>query len=362
MSVSAAVVVEQYWHRVPGGTLRATSETLRALRAANQYQFVGVAARHRVQPAEPPPIPVVKHWLPRPILYEAWHRCNRPALPVAVDLIWAPAMVVPPASAPLVVTVHDLDFLHHPERLSRRGRSFFPAAWKATRERADWIVCPSEHTARDAAKAGADASKLSVVPWGVSAEAATEAEVSEVRSRWNLPEVFVLWVGTVEPRKNLARLVEAMEGLPLTLVVVGPEGWVQNDQDLLRPLGMRARRLGLVNNKDLRALYAAATVFAFPSLAEGFGLPVLEAMSQGTAVVTSQNTATEEAAGGAAVLVDPFDAASIRDAIASVFEDGELRNDLQRRGAKRAAAMTWQATAAGYADAFSQVLPIGAAR
>jgi len=352
---TAAVVVEQYWHRVPGGTVRATDETLRALVGLDGFEFAGVAAWHRSDPPVAPPIPTSQYRLPRPLLYEAWHRIGQPKLSCEADVIWAPAMVVPPRSAPLVVTVHDLDFIAHPERLSRRGRSFFPRAWQVTMDRADRIVCPSDATASQVRSQGVEAERVSTVPWGVDPTIATEDEIRSVRQRNQLPEQFALWVGTAEPRKNLGGLVDAFGRIDLPLVVAGPQGWVVDSRDLSAPLGARVHRLGVVNDSDLRSLYAAATVFVFPSLAEGFGLPVLEAMAQGTAVVTSAGTACEEAAGGAALLVDPTDPAAIAQAVTSVVENEDVRQDLENRGRGRAAARSWTETAIGYANVFDEV-------
>ena len=145
-----------------------------------------------------------------------------------------------------------------------------------------------------------------------------------MRERFGLPDRFVLFVGTLEPRKNLRRLAEATGKLGEPLVVAGPEGW----GDATVGIDGDVRFLGFVPSAELPALYAAATVFAYPSESEGFGLPVVEAMVQGAPVVTSAGTSTEEAAGGAAVLVDPFDVDSIADGLV----------DAERRSAELSAA------------------------
>ena len=158
--------------------------------------------------------------------------------------------------------------------------------------------------------AGLVADRLRHVPLGVDIVEVGEADVDRVRRRYRLPAEFILFVGTLEPRKNLRRLVEAVERVgDLPLVVVGMNGW--GDQSALD--GPDTLLVGFVPDDDLAPLYAAARVFAYPSEREGFGLPVLEAMAQGTPVVTSRGTSTEEVAGGAAVLVDPFDVDSIAD-------------------------------------------------
>lgn len=362
-----AVTVEQFWHKVPGGTARAVANTLSALIEDGTHEYLAIAARHRagttgdglLSAMEAPPN-VSFAALPRPILYEAWHRLGTPRVQTIVggevDAIWASAMVVPPATAPVVVTVHDLDFLEHPEWLSKRGKNFFPRAWQATKRRAGLIVCPSQTVASACERHGVAAERLRVVGWGVDSSRVSESELERVRRQHSLPDQFVLWVGTAEPRKNLARIaaaVAAIEGLHV--VLVGPSGWNLDEDNILNVLGNRAHRLGQVSDEDLRALYGAATVFVFPSLAEGFGLPVLEAMAQATPVVTSLKTGTADAAKGAALLVDPLRTDEIAGAIHSIITDSDLAARLSTSGLKVASDSTWEATALGYVGAFGEV-------
>jgi glycosyltransferase involved in cell wall biosynthesis len=360
MTLKVAVTVEQFWHPVPGGTARATHKTVRALQRFGDIDLVGVAAAHRDNAGESHDltIPVCHSRLPRPALYESWLRLERPrieGLTGACDVVWASAMVPPPrSSAAMVSTVHDLEFLDHPEWHTRRGLRFFPRAFAATADRSDIIVCPSRTVADRCAATGFDPERIRVVPWGVSAVRVRHEEVREIVEHYRLPERFVLWVGTNEPRKNLDGLVAAMGPLRIPLVVVGPEGWNINAGSVLAPLGQRCQHLGQVPERDLHCLYAAATVFAFPSHAEGFGLPVLEAMAQGTPVITSVGTATEEAAGGAALLVDPSDPQTVATAIQQVIDDDDLAADLRQRGLDRAGEMTWDNTAKGYRQAFGE--------
>jgi glycosyltransferase involved in cell wall biosynthesis len=357
-----AVTVEQFWHRVPGGTARATRGCIDGLIEVGGFDLVGVAARHRPSDIATVnlPIPVSCFSVPRPALYESWHRLG--LFPVEkllgdVDLIWASAMVVPPHSAPTVVTVNDVDFLHHPERLSSRGRAFFPKAWEVSLERADILVCPSQLVAKDVVAHGAKKSRVRVVPLGVEGDVATAAGIARVIETYDLPDTFALFVGTIEPRKNLAGVVAAMLEIPeLDLVVVGPDGWQVEGSDLLGPLGARVHRLGFVPERDLGGIYAAARVFLLPSLAEGFGLPVIEAMLQGTPVVTSRGTATEEVAAGGAILVEPTDASDIERGIRLVIDDSDLADNLAERGRLRAAELNWRTTGEGYARVFSEVL------
>jgi glycosyltransferase involved in cell wall biosynthesis len=321
--------------------------------------MVGVAAAHPDGMEESElTIPVVHSRLTRPFLYEGWLRFNRPRIQPLVDgcdVIWASAMVPPPkGGAAMISTVHDLEFLDHPEWHTRRGRKFFPRAFAAAVGRSDLIACPSQTVADRCVAAGVSSDRIRVIPWGVSPTRVDAVEVDEIRAHYHLPDTFVLWVGTFEPRKNLAGLAAAMSKLDVPIVLVGPDGWnVTAQETILGPLGERCHRLGQVPERDLHRLYAAASVFAFPSHAEGFGLPVLEAMAQGTPVVTSGRTATEEVAGGAALLVDPSNSDEIAEALTRILTDEVLAARLAALGLDRAQDMSWDATASGYAAAFA---------
>ena len=167
---------------------------------------------------------------------------------------------------------------------------------------------------------------------------------------YRLPERYLLFVGTVEPRKNLRGLVEAVAQLeePLPLVVAGADGW----GDTAIPSMGDVRFIGFVPAPDLDGLYAGAEVFCYPSEREGYGLPVLEAMAQGTPVVTSRGTATEETAGGAAVLVDPMDPSDIARGISEAIGH---RAGLAEQGVARADSATWRKTARLTADAYREL-------
>jgi len=172
-----------------------------------------------------------------------------------------------------------------------------------------------------------------------------------------LDRPYVLFCGTVEPRKNLRRVLEAFRALDqpdLELLIAGPRGWKEDLDDAIARLGGRARRLGTVPRRDLGALYANAVAVVYPSLSEGFGLPVLEAMAQGAPVVTSAGTAMEEVAGDAALLVDPLDVDAIGQAIERIVEDRELAAKLTDAGRHRAATHTWDRTADLMIDVYDE--------
>jgi len=345
--VRVAYTLEQAWHRVPGGTAVAALEV--AARLAPH--LVGVGAWHRSPPAPPwtPPIRVRSLPLPRPVLYDAWLALRTPPVQLAtgrVDVIHATTIVVPPHTAPLAVTVHDLAFLHEPDHFTARGARVFRRGLDLLRRRADLVLVSSLATMADAEAAGVPVDRLRHVPLGV---AVTPAEPA-ARRRFGLDRPYLLFVGTLEPRKNLARLVAAVAQLPTdhVLAVAGLDGW----GDASPPAGDRVRLLGFVTDAERDALYAGADAFVYPSLREGFGLPVAEAMAHGTPVVTSRGTSTEEVAGGAAVLVDPYDVEAIAEGIAVALVQ---RDRLVAAGRQRAAELTWERTAEATLAAYREL-------
>ena len=349
-----AITVEQCWHRVPGGTATAALGCLEALnRLSAPPEMVGISAWHRNPPEEPfaPNVPVAALRMPRSSLYWSWHKMRWPPVQQAageVDVIHATGMAVPPRTAPLAVTVNDLAFLRHPDHFTPRGVQFFIRSLELTRNEADVVVCPSQHTADDCVRAGIDAERVRLVPYGVEDCLVSPDEADVVRQRFELAERFVLWVGTAEPRKNLDGLLQAWQMLDrpdVELVLVGPAGWKSNLTD---DLPTSIRRLGFVTEADKRSLMRAAAAFCYPSLTEGFGLPVLEAMVQGTPVVTSATGATAEVAGPAGVLVDPSRSRLIADALGGLLDDTDEADRLGKQGRERALSeFTWLRTAEG---------------
>lgn len=341
-----AYTLEQCWHSVPGGTASAALAIANELRRSHgdDVELIGVAGRHRrlPDPAFRPAIVVRTLPIARPWLYEAWLRLGWPKVEGAtgpVDVVHSTGLVPAACDVPLVVTVHDLAFLHAPDQFSRHGVRVMRRSLDVIRRRAALVLCSSKSTIADCIEAGLAEDRLRHVPLGTDALPATPADVDRVRERYGLPNEFVLFVGTIEPRKNLRRLAAAVgEAGDRPLVVAGADGW----GDARPEQSGSIQFLGFVPADDLAGLYAAATVFAYPSEREGFGLPVLDAMVQGTPVVTSRGTSTEEVGGGAAILVDPFDVASI----AAGLQEATIRADeLADLGRAHAATMSW-ATAA----------------
>lgn len=357
-----AITLEQCWHAVPGGTARSALGSVDALRRWTDLDLVGVAAAHASGPpaAWTPSIDVRHLPLPRPALYEAWHRLRWPAVERAtgpVDVIHATGMAMPPRSVPIVATVHDLAFRRDPSQFTRRGVSFFRRAIELAKRDASIVVCPSQATVDECIVDGFDPGRLRLVPWGIDVEPVPGSAIVGARARLGLTGRYVLWAGTIEPRKNLPVLLDAFESVDsdARLVLAGPQGWNEELGDRLSRLGDRVRPVGFVDPATLRALYAGADLFCFPSRQEGFGLPVLEAMAQGTAVVTSAGTATAEVAGAAGVLVEPGDRAALAEAISSLLADDGRRAELGLAGLDRARdEFGWERTARALAAAYDE--------
>lgn len=363
-----AIAVEQCWHRVPGGTATSTLALVDALARRDDVEVIGVAGRHRHGPPEPfvPSVPVGQLPVPRRVLYETWHALGWPRVETAtgpVDVVHGTAVAVPPTRSPLVMTIHDLAFLADHTQATRHGNRFFRRGTDLARKRAARVIVPSEATAAECVDAGFDPAILRVVPWGVTPETVTEADVAGVRQRHGLDRPYVLFVGTVEPRKNLAAVVAAMarlDGRGIDLALVGPDGWNEDLQARLAPLegtSVRVRRLGFVPQADLPSLYAGCTAFCYPSLREGFGLPVLDAMAYGAPVVTSAGTATAEVAGDAGLLVDPTDQVAVGDALVRLVDDPDLAGRLRAAGKERAVGFSWDRTAELTAAVYAEVAP-----
>ena len=361
--IRVAYTLMQLWHRVPGGTATSTLELANALHANGGVDLIGVAPAGPL-PVAPwiPPIPFRRIHLPYQLIYESWHRFRRPGVErrTRAQLVHATAATVPPRqSVPLVVTVHDLFPLQNPEQFTPRGVRILSRGIELARTDADLVICPSDATLQDCLAAGFDPDRLRLVPWGVSVSPVSDEERQRVRARYQLDQPYVLWVGTIEPRKNLPMLLDAFRALghrPEQLVLVGPPGWNESLDAHLVGLGHRVRRLGFVPPKDLAALYAEARLFCFPSLREGFGLPPLEAMARATPVVVSSGTAMSEVIGGGGLSVEATDVDGWSEAMAAVLDDEELAERLSVAAIERAGEYTWELAAQRTIDVYRELV------
>lgn len=256
-----------------------------------------------------------------------------------------------------VVTFHDMTFFLFPNLHTRSKRLFFPLAIRLSARRADAIIADSENTRLDTIRLlPVSPGKIFAVPLGVNEHyrpIADPNQLQAVREKYDLPAQFILYVGLVEPRKNLPLLLNAYKistqrGVDQPLVIVGRLGW--RYQQVLREieeLGIKDKVhfTGYLPPQDLPMVYNLADVFVYPSIYEGFGLPPLEAMACGTPVITSAVSSMPEHVGDAGVLVPPNDLHALADAIQRLISDDSLRSHLAYQGPQQAANYTWDRTA-----------------
>ncbi len=297
-----------------------------------------------------------------------WQRAQIP-LPVEfftgrADVFYSPDFVLPPTRArKKILTVHDLSFLRVPETAVPKLKWYLEGAVPRAVARADLILADSDATRQDLIEFfGMPPERVQTLYSGYDAmfRRVTDAnEFARVRATYNLEKPFILNVGTIEPRKNLTRLIEAFARLPqrddLELVIAGERGWMYDEiYAAPKKFGVNAsvRFLGFTPDADLPALYSLAEMFVYPSLYEGFGLPVLEAMACGAAVVTANNSSLPEVAGDAAVLVEARDVDALAEAMARYLDDTAWRGMMQTKTLTQAQKFSWAKSAAELRAAF----------
>ncbi len=364
--------------RQRGGIGRYTRELVQALAAlgpADDYVLlVADRPRHIAVPASAN-FRLRWTWVSQPWLTRLWHRLGI-SLPVEaftgpVDIFHAPDFVLPPTrrTTRTLLTVHDLSFVRDPESAAPRLRAYLERVVPRSVACADHVLADSAATRSDLLTLyGAPPEKVTVLYSGVSEvfrPVRDPTVLAAVCQRYGLRRPFVLSVGTVQPRKNYARLIRAFaqvrqtaELSDYTLVIAGGRGWL--DADIFAQVersGVRDSVIfpGFVAETDLPALYSAADLFAYPSLYEGFGLPLLEAMACGTPVVASNAASLPEVAGDAALLVDPTDEAGLTRALRWALTDLDLRSRLIARGFKQANRFTWRAAASQLLEIYERL-------
>lgn len=279
-------------------------------------------------------------WQQTVLPWYLWHK--------SCDVHWGPTFVLPLImSCPSVVSIHDLTFEMFPELHEPIKRYYFPWMIRRAVNRAKAILTISQSTANDLERL----IKQSCGKTHVTLLAATRHE-SENHDARLIEQPYVLFIGTVEPRKNLLRLLQAWKSLSdieksgRLLVVIGAIGWMVDEVRDIAQDDPTVKFVGHVSDEQLTHYLQQAEFFVYPSLYEGFGLPVLEAMVQGVAVMTSNVGATKEVAGQAALLVNPESVSSMKDGLLRLLTDSELRGKLGRAGLERAAQFSWAQTAA----------------
>jgi len=300
-------------------------------------------------------LPLSDDWLAR-----LWHRLR---LPISVetvtgplDIFYSPDFVLPPTrrGTRTLLTVHDLSFLHYPEHFVPKLVQYLTQVVTRSVARADQVLADSEATHADLlALLGTEPEKVAVLYSGVDARFRPQPEPGEaerIRARYSIGDrPYVLSLGTLQPRKNYCRLIQAFTRLPLAdlqLLIAGRKGWLYENilaEAEKHPDSVRV--LGFVDDKDLPALYRNAGLFALPSLYEGFGLPVLEAMACGAPVVCSDVSSLPEVAGDAALLIDPLNTEELTAAMGRALGDAGLRQEMTSKGLAQAARFTWEKAA-----------------
>ena len=274
------------------------------------------------------------------------------------DAMLGPVYATWPANrAAELPVIHDLTYLKYPGFVSRKNLIFLRALVRRMVKRASVIITVSGTMKKEiVAELGANADRVKVVPNGVDWERFLEpGPLPE-----GFPERYLLFVGTLEPRKNLRNVLAAYSLLrrdmndPPDLVIVGGRGW--RESGMPEELSEGVHVPGYVEHSQLTAIYAHAQALVFPSLYEGFGLPLIEAMAAGTAVITSRRGALEEVAAHAAFYVDPEDPADIAVGIRTVLEDDDLRDDLVEKGLRRVRVFSWTSAGISLRDAITRAV------
>ena len=292
-----------------------------------------------------------------------------------VDVLHVQYTAPPLAPCPVVATIHDLSFEHLPETFNRRSVMQLRITVRHTARRAAQITTLSEYSRQDISRTyRIDPERITVTPAAAAPmfkRVNNETELQRVRETYGIDGDYILSLCSIQPRKNLLRLIEAYsllrrlhQGVKLpTLVLAGKRGWLENETITAAQrdeLSGNIRFTGYVADEHLNALYSGAVCFVYPSYFEGFGLPILESMKCGTPVIAGDRTSIPEVAGEAALLFDPFDVNSLVEALKRVLNDSEYRATLSAKGLQRAGEFNWQTTArltlAAYQRAAAQQL------
>jgi glycosyltransferase involved in cell wall biosynthesis len=345
------------------GVSRFTEQLIRALQdrdtSARYSVFVNDTARGGFSDSTNMRFRYTRLPAARPLVRIVWEQTVLPALAARLDVLHCPVNVLPLATrCPAVLTIHDLTFLRYPERFRTERQRYLAVLTKMSAQRARWITADSANTKADVVDMlHVPPERIEVVYPGLEGDRfrpLPPEQLAEFRRRKGLPEEFILYVGTLEPRKNVERLVQAYSllrrgGLDRwPLVVAGGRGWMFDH------IFAEVERNGLVDHvifpgyvdaEELPEWYGAATVFVYPSLYEGFGLPALEAMACGTPVVVSNASSLPEVVGEAGLQVDPHRPDELAETLAEVLQSKDKREQMAAAGLRQAASFTWARSA-----------------
>jgi glycosyltransferase involved in cell wall biosynthesis len=327
----------------------------------NDASATGVEAEELPSNVSVEAIPCGRGWLWTPVAWPRWMRRK------GIDVAHAMHLIPPFAPCPTVVTVHDLSFLVHPEWFPRRQARIMRRLIPLSARRATHIITGTEHAAQSLVElCHVRRDKITVIPHGVDPRFTPgdrDAARELVAARHGLHRRFVLAVGLIQPRKNLARLIDAFALLSpdhddLGLAIVGRTGWEAEAVTArieAAGLGDRVVLCGAVSDRELPDLFRAAELLVYPSLYEGFGLPPLEAMACGTPVVASNTTSLPEVVGEAGILVDPYQVEAIAEGLRTLVGNQTLCAALSRAGLERAATFTWRRSAEQHLELFRRL-------
>ncbi|MFZ2053462.1 MAG: glycosyltransferase family 1 protein [Candidatus Aminicenantales bacterium] len=343
--------------------------------ATNEYFLLSSSWKDRFPAEKIPPFARMRFHdlrIPVKLLNALWQKQHRPPLDLffrtKLDLTHSATPLILPSRGKRIITVHDLFFMDFPEMAGEEaGRMFFRLAAASFRN-ADGILTFSNFTSLElVSRFALEEKKVKIVRHGLDKRFLEEIPVAGLkatRKRCNLPPAFLLFVGAQVPRKNLVRFLEALKivhlhGIQIPLVLIGPEG---EDTEAIR---LRAEKLGLghwvmmagyLDEENVRHAYRLASAFVFPSLCEGFGLPLVEAMASGVPIAASRISAIPEVCRDAAVYFQPENPESMAEKVVSVIEDGELRKKLIARGKERARDFSWEKAAAETLEFYERVV------
>jgi glycosyltransferase involved in cell wall biosynthesis len=284
------------------------------------------------------------------------------------DILFVQYTAPPLVQTPVVTAIHDISYEHLPETFDRRSRFQMKLTIRHTAKRAAHILAPSEFSRRDIMRTyKVEPGRISTIPLAASdvyRPAVDGSETARVKLKYGISGEYILGVGSIQPRKNLVRLMQAYalllkkgHDLP-PLVLAGRKAWLSDETveaDVYQTIEDRVIFTGFVPDEDLPALYSGAICFVYPSFFEGFGLPPLEAMQCGTPVIAGDRTSLPEVVGDAGILVDPHSVDAIAAALEKVLADPRLRAELRQRGLERAKCFSWDRTARQTLDIFERI-------
>lgn len=306
-------------------------------------------------------------WIPGRFVQQAWKRISFPPYPLfagKADIYHFPNFILPPLKgAKSVVTVHDLSFLRHPETTEERNLAYLTSKIHDTVQRADAIITDSHFSAREIEELlRVPSEKIFPIHLGLnhSTRTASAEEVEKTKRELKLERPYLLTVGTLEPRKNIPFLIDVFEKMnhpDLELIIAGMPGWKYEPiLERMEQSSANIRYLRYVEEEHLVPLYAAAEMFVFPSIYEGFGFPPLEAMTCGTPVFSSAAGPLPEVLGNAAAFGTAFDADAWADEITALLNDTPRREQLRQNGYEQIKKFSWQQCARETREVYRKVL------